>query len=194
MCLKCLVDIPRLRSDGQLTYVGVPSNTIRIISWFSYNHDDPSHRLIHAIKYHDGYRLARRLGREFADQKAIGSPTPDILLPIPLHRIKYVARGYNQSARIAAGISDVTGIPVGSHLYAKKAHASQTQRNRHERLENVRDIFGVRKAATLDGKHIALVDDVITTGATMISALETILAASSPASVTFLSLARANQL
>ena len=190
LCLKCLTDIPRIRSDSEQMVHGAPGNRVRVRSWFIYDHDDISHRLIHDIKYHDRRRLARKLGREFAMQKLADGLPVDVIVPIPLHWTKYVVRSYNQTREIALGINDVTGIPVSKNLYAAVAHDSQTNRNREERSRNVEDIFAVKNPAEFDGKHIAILDDVITTGATMHSALQSILKVSSPASVTFLSLAQ----
>lgn len=190
LCLECLVRIPRIRKDRLIPFVGVPGNVVIERSWFVYSHDDPSHRLIHDIKYHDRIKLARRLGREFAMQKLLDCLPIDVILPIPLHWTKLVSRGYNQTYQIALGIRDVVGIPVGKNLYALRPHTSQTLNTRDDRNENVRGIFAVKHPETLNGRHVALLDDVITTGATMFSALDSLLKVCAPASVTFLSLAR----
>ena len=190
LCLKCLSEIPRIRTDSTIFHVGAPGNAVRVKSWFIYDHLEPAHRLIHDIKYHDCRKLARKLGREFAMQKLMDGDIPDIIIPIPIHWTKFIKRSYNQAFEIALGIKDVTGITVSKNLYTRRAHASQTHNTQEERLENVRDIFALRNPAELNGRHIAILDDVITTGATMLSALSTILANSSPASVTFLSLAK----
>ena len=194
ICLKCIADLPRIRTDHELPYIGTGNNNINIISWFLYSKDYPSHRLIHDIKYHGMRNLARRLGREFAMQKLVDANDIDILVPIPLHWSKFWVRGYNQTREIALGIKDVKGVPVSKNLYAVKSHVSQTLSSREQRAENVSGIFEVRNPSELDGKHIALVDDVITTGATMFSALDSILKSASPRSVTFLSLARTQNL
>lgn len=190
VCLRCLARLPRLPFNLTIHYVGVPGNTVTVRSWFVYSHDDISHTLIHAIKYGDRRRLARKLGREFALHVLSDGVSFDIILPIPLHWTKQVERSYNQSAEIALGIKDVTGIRVAHNLYARRPHPSQTRRNGEERRLNVRDVFGVRRPKDLDGKHIAIVDDVFTTGATMFSAIDTIMAVSQPASITLLTLAR----
>lgn len=194
MCLKCLTAIPRCDRDATLPYLGAPGNTIEVRSWFVYSHDDPSHKLIHDIKYNNRIRLARALGRELAMQKLLDDIEIDIILPIPLHWTKHLVRGYNQSSRIARGIRDVTGINIGRNLYARRPHDSQTHRSRAQRATNVAGIFGLRDSEALNGKRIAILDDVITTGATMFSALDTILAKTSPQSVIFLSLSRTGNL
>lgn len=190
VCVSCLARIPRVRNDKTLTFIGVPGNSIVTRSWFTYNHDDISHKLIHDIKYHDRCHLARKLGRELAAQKSLARAGIDLIVPIPIHFSKLLKRGYNQTYEIARGIRDVTGIEVSTDLVAVKPHESQTRRNSAERMENVKDVFAVRRPQSFDGRHIALLDDVITTGATMMSAVTAIKAVSRPASVSFLSLAR----
>lgn len=193
VCLSCLAKMPNETQPRQLTFIGAPGDTIPLVSWFLYNPNNPSHLLIHHIKYHDRINLARKLGREFAALKTAELGKIEIILPIPLHWTKFVQRSYNQTREIARGINDVTGIRVAANLYARSPHKSQTHINSVERTLNVHNIFGVRHPEELNGRHIALLDDVVTTGATMYSALESILSVSMPASVTFLSLARTHR-
>jgi ComF family protein len=92
-----------------------------------------------------------------------------------LSRKKERQRGYNQSDWIAWGISEATGIPTDTTSVVRtKSNPSQTTLDHRQRRENVRDIFAVRHPESLEGRHILLVDDVITTGATMLSCAETI--------------------
>ena len=99
----------------------------------------------------------------------------DLIVPIPLSRKKERQRGYNQSEWIAWGISEATGIPTDTTSVVRtKSNPSQTTLDHRQRRENVRDIFAVRHPGSLEGRHILLVDDVITTGATMLSCAETI--------------------
>lgn len=192
LCLQCLMELPRYGDTRQIVNTSVPGGSIAVRSWFFYDSYAPFARLIRDIKYHDRPGLARKLGREFAvelEGDAFFSDHPiDVILPVPLHWTKHVARSYNQAAEIARGVSDVSGIKVGDNLRATRAHRTQTARSSTERDENVRDIFRIVRPAELDGRHIALLDDVITTGATMFSALHEILAVCRPASITFLSL------
>lgn len=99
----------------------------------------------------------------------------DLIVPIPLSRKKKRQRGYNQSDWIAWGISESTGIPTDTDSVQRNiSNPSQTALNNQQRRENVRDIFAVRHPENLESRHILLVDDVITTGATMLSCAETI--------------------
>ena len=99
----------------------------------------------------------------------------DLIVPIPLSRKKKRQRGYNQSDWIAWGISEAIGIPTDTTSVVRtKSNPSQTTLDHRQRRENVRDIFAVRHPESLEGRHILLVDDVITTGATMLSCAEAI--------------------
>ena len=89
-----------------------------------------------------------------------------------MHWWKESVRGYNQSKEIASGISKVTGIPVGIHLKAARKHGSQAHKSAKMRWENTKGIYSVRKAEQLEGKHVMIVDDVITTGSTLLHCSE----------------------
>jgi ComF family protein len=92
----------------------------------------------------------------------------DLLLPVPLSRKRIHQRGYNQSERLAQGISDVTGLPIETKaLRRTRFLQSQTQLSRQERQQNVADMFTVSNASRLQGRHVLLIDDICTTGATL---------------------------
>lgn len=136
--------------------------------------------LIHDFKYRDNWLPARKMGEWYGAELA-ASPLyadVDLVIPVPLHLRKKIRRGYNQSEYIAEGISKATGIPldVGS-VRRSTYNISQTRRRKSERWQNVEGIFSVRRPDALRRKHLLLVDDVLTTGATMISFGETILKA-----------------
>ena len=92
----------------------------------------------------------------------------DCLIPVPLHAKREKERGYNQSLMICQGIHEVTGIPIGEKYLVREVYTeTQTHKSAEERFKNVQDIFEVRYADELKGKHVLLVDDVLTTGATL---------------------------
>jgi len=94
--------------------------------------------------------------------------TADLIVPAPLHPAKLRERGYNQSELIARGISGVINIPVETGLLLRTIPTgTQTKKSRYERWENVKDTFSITDAEKLKNRHILLVDDVITTGATI---------------------------
>ena len=198
LCLHCLSSLPRtgyhLRPDNRITRLALTlAPEIRSANWFFYHHDAPCHKLIHTIKYHDRPGLARYLGREFASEliadRFFENHPVDIILPIPLHWTRYAKRTYNQAHQIAIGISGITGIVVGDHLKAVRRHKTQTKSGSESRAKNVEGVFDVTHADDLNGLHIALLDDVITTGATITAAAGTLIDAKvQPASLTFISL------
>lgn len=127
-------------------------------------------KLIHALKYHGNKKLGYELGRMAAITYRETSlfDTVDLLLPVPLHPKRKRQRGYNQSEWIARGIRSVTGTPIDTTSLSRlKETESQTRKQLFERSENVEDIFRLNTAETLKGKHVLLLDDVITTGSTL---------------------------
>ena len=122
--------------------------------------------LAHALKYDEvtafGFELGVRLGRK------ISNSTIGCIIPVPLNKRKERERGYNQSEWIAKGISSVLNIPVVSHAVRRTRYTvTQTHLNAEERKKNIADAFEVSDAAVVQGKHILLVDDIITTGSTI---------------------------
>lgn len=126
-------------------------------------------RLLYELKYHNrkenGIFLGKLIGSRIKESDYDGI---DIIIPIPLHKAKLRKRGFNQSAVIANGIASILNIPVIEEvLFRKKFSATQTRKGRYERWKNVESIFSFRNTHLIENKHILLVDDVITTGATL---------------------------
>ncbi len=125
--------------------------------------ESPYPRLIHDLKYHQRALNGRLLGQLLARQLA--PPYPEAILPVPLHWWRQLRRGYNQATEIARGLQDVLNIPVDTDALRRlRATASQTQLNRRQRKRNLHGAFAARPMAY---HHVALLDDVITTGTTM---------------------------
>ena len=130
--------------------------------------------LIHHIKYRHRKDLARSLGRlmgqRFRDQGIMTDV--DLIVPVPLHWRRQCMRGYNQSHEIAKGLAQVMGIPIAAKAVRRcQNNRSQTKLSHEQRWNNVMGLFalanGAKGAQALAGKHVLLVDDVITTGATL---------------------------
>ena len=126
--------------------------------------------LIHNLKYKGikeiGYELGRIYGLSLKDSGF--TDDIDLIIPVPLHPSKKRVRGFNQSELISAGIADVTRLPVDIRSLARiSVSATQTKRSRYDRWTNVEGIFRVTDPEAIRGKHILLVDDVITTGSTI---------------------------
>lgn len=182
LCVRCQADLPRVRT------VSFEENDIARIFWglvpiekgisfFHYTPHSPHSRILFELKYHNHPEVGKTMGRMMAEElKATNFFNGiDLIVPIPLSRKKERQRDYNQSDWIAWGISEATGIPTDTTSVVRtKSNPSQTTLDHRQRRENVRDIFAVRHPGNLEGRHILLVDDVITTGATMLSCAEAI--------------------
>ncbi len=154
----------------------VPVRNATAFLWFT----DRSgfRRVVHTFKYGGRWSLARDMGRWFgralADTDAYAGV--DAIVPVPLHPLKVLKRGYNQSEYIARGMGLSMEVPLEVRSVVRRVNnPSQTQTATHrERWENVEGIFAVRRPEQLRGRHILLVDDVMTTGATIGSCAEAI--------------------
>lgn len=153
---------------------------IRKVQWTAafcyYKKDSMFYRLIHNLKYHNrpqtGVWLGRIAAEHFLSQNPKWFEGINIIIPIPLHKKRLYQRRYNQAELIATGISAITGIPIDiNHLIRIVNNPTQTMRSAKERKQNTHDIFALVHADELKDKHILLVDDIVTTGATMRSAI-----------------------
>ena len=172
VCHRCL---------SRLEYVSpayVPYNALesrlpckRAAALLKYTGRSMPQRLIHAMKFRGGRRLClfmgRTLGSALRDSGFFDGV--DVIVPVPLHPKRRRERGYNQCELITRGLSEVTGIPVcGDVLYQHKLTPNQSSLSLKERADNRRGAFALSPdVAALKGRHLLLVDDVVTTGATV---------------------------
>lgn len=134
--------------------------------------------LLHQLKYQGnrdaGFFLGQQIGESIKDAELFQGI--DYLVPIPLHPKKEFIRGYNQSYVIAQGVEDVTNIPIVKYGLVRTVFTStQTKKTRDERWANVKDIFVIKENEIFENKHILLIDDVLTTGATLMAAGRTLM-------------------
>lgn len=152
---------------------------IRKASAFSfYTRGSRIRKLIHSLKYKGMKELGHELGKIYALSLQPSGYLNDIdlIIPVPLHPSKLRKRGYNQSDSISEGLSAITGIPVDTTSLSRIAGTkTQTRKSRYDRWINVEGIFRINDGEMLKGKHILLVDDVITTGSTIESCANEIL-------------------
>ena len=127
----------------------------------------PVQSQIHALKYHAQFRHAQGLGKLIAGRLAARSePLPTLLIPVPLHTLRLRARGYNQSQEFGRVLAQTLNIALDATA-ARRVRATEDQigKSAAERRRNIKNAFAITRA--LDGLHIALLDDVMTTGATL---------------------------
>ncbi len=180
LCSFCETDLPFTY------YQDMKDNTIEQAFWgrvnienatalLFYEKHDIVQKLLHSIKYHTHKDLAIRLGELLGDQikSSYRFNGIDAIIPVPLHKKKLLKRGFNQSYLIAKGISLSTGIPVKTDLLLRiKNTESQTKKSRTERCDNVKKAFTISRNIELwENKHFIIIDDVITTGATLESCI-----------------------
>ena len=179
VCAECLKDMP-------LTFFwswrGNPAEQILwartylegVVSLFYYSRDNDYKELLHAVKYGGNIVMGHWLGRVLGEKMLEAAyPMPDVIIPVPLHWRRRWKRGYNQAEVIARGISEgLSGdIPILTDILRRVRYStSQTRMSTGCKWENVSGAFSVRDKNTaaekLSGRHILLVDDVLTTGAT----------------------------
>ncbi|MCT4586548.1 MAG: ComF family protein [Carboxylicivirga sp.] len=182
ICQMCIRRLPRTNFEKQ-----PHENKMSLLMWgrchveqayslFYYKKGERVQRLLHEIKYRRNMDLGKELGRQLG--KVIQQAKPgeyDCVIPIPLHPKKLRQRGFNQAELIADGLAEVLSIPMDISSVKRSVHTeSQTRKGRFERWQNVENIFQVSETNLLNGKHVLLVDDVITTGSTMEACINTI--------------------
>jgi ComF family protein len=179
LCPFCDFHLPRtgfhLEENNQLSKIFWGRARIEsAASYLFFNKGNITQNLVHSLKYKGrkdiGVWLGKQYGR-FLKNSPLFS-TVELILPVPLHPEKLLTRGYNQSEQFAIGLSATMKVPVESAtLIRQKASETQTRKSRFLRWQNVEDIFVVKNRITLEGKHLLLVDDVVTTGATLESCI-----------------------
>ena len=131
-----------------------------------------SQRLIHDLKYNNYQAIGSLLGEGIATQirQSKRYTQIDYIVPVPLHNTRIAQRGYNQSELIAAEVARQLNVSLETtNLYRTRNNESQTKKSLKERIENVKDLFELRDATLFEDKTILLIDDVLTTGSTLIA-------------------------
>ncbi len=176
ICTVCNIHLPRTRFhripyDNRMArffWGQIPIR--RATAYFYYEPHSEISRIIFSMKYfnhpEDGEIMGRMLAGEIKDDGFFEGI--DVIVPVPLAKKRMRARGYNQSTEIARGISQITDIPVRDDVVIRKSFkGSQTKMNKWQRVENVEDAFELKKPEMIKGKHVLIVDDVVTTGSTI---------------------------
>lgn len=176
LCATCNMALPRTNCHfqpldnevAQLFWGRIPIE--KCAAYFFYKPNSASSYLIYKLKYFDrpdiGEQFGRLIAAEYATQNFFDGITA--LLPVPLTKRRTIQRGYNQSLEIAHGVSAVTGIPILKNTIKRTSFVdSQTQKDMWERTKNVENAFKLCTPEKINNQHILLIDDIITTGATL---------------------------
>ncbi|MFW5805400.1 MAG: ComF family protein [Bacteroidales bacterium] len=175
LCTECLVKLPRtsFHDDTENELVQVFWGRVNIEQATALIHfvkGSAYRKLIHKLKYQNRADIGEFLGRELGSElkESHKFQRIDYIIPVPLHPDKQKVRGYNQAEMIAKGMSSVMDVPVSTdNLVRKLFTKTQTKKGRYDRWENVSRVFDVQKPDEFANKYVLLVDDVITTGATI---------------------------
>jgi len=183
LCLTCEYGMPKTgysdRRDNPVSQifwgrVPVEAGT----SLFRFEKGSAYQKLLHELKYRGNRQAGTYLGKLLGQElKHTLFSSCDLMVPVPLHRRRLRERGYNQSEIIAWGVSEIMAIPVITNLFMRtQHHKSQTSMGRYERFENVAGNFRMKhRHPDVTGKKILLIDDVVTTGATLEACSELLL-------------------
>ena len=185
ICTKCYHHLARAyfaidpRNPAARVFWGrVPLQ--RVVVAFLYNKGNALQQLIHTFKYRGHKQIGIFLGEELGKEINSIDELKDIsyIIPVPLHPKKKKKRGFNQSEVIANGIANKLGAQVNTNILIRRSFSStQTRKSKFERWQNVENIFELTSPEAIENKHILLVDDVITTGATMEACVQCLLRA-----------------
>jgi ComF family protein len=175
LCTKCSFDLP------ETNFTETPNNPIEKIFYgrtdinaataaYYFTKDSVIQQLLIQLKYKSNKEAGIFLGKKLGEQLNVAErfKDVDILIPLPLNRKKENIRGYNQAAIICDGIAEVFNRPIIKNAVIRNQFTeTQTHQDRVHRWQNMQEVFSVRHKKILENKHVLLVDDVITTGATL---------------------------
>lgn len=188
LCTGCLHRLPRTRYHldplspmAQLFFGKVPIE--RCAAYLHFTTPGDARQLIHHIKYHGGKQCGLIMGEIFARELIPDGffEGIDALVPVPLHPDKLRRRGYNQSEWIARGVARATGITLHTDwLKHTRDTRSQTRKGVYDRWLDTHTAYDAPEAPDLDGHHLLLIDDVVTTGATLLACAQALHAHGSP--------------
>lgn len=178
VCTSCNLDLPRTNYHekpydnemAKLFWGRMPVEKADAL--FFYRARSASSRIVYSMKYLGHPEVGELMGRMAAVEFAKSGffDDVDLIVPVPLAKKRQRARGYNQSMEIARGVSEITRLPIVADAVVRKSfNGSQTEMNRWQRNENVEDVFTLKDGSRIEGRHVLIVDDVVTTGATVIS-------------------------
>lgn len=180
ICPKCHYNLPKTNTYQLKDHIFkekfegvVPVEHVLVYTYFIKN--GIMQHVLHDLKYNDNQEIGAMIGRWFGHDLLLGgfADSFDMIIPVPLHPDKLKKRGYNQAAAFGSGLSEVLAVPQLEEGLVRNANIeSQTRKSKVRRIQNVDGIFQAADVSALKGARILLVDDVLTTGSTLIACAE----------------------
>lgn len=180
LCLHCLASLAPTGyssfsdNPAERQLAGLP-HLVAASAMLLYKPEGIVRQVVHAMKFHGNSELCLMMGRQIALDLRLGGRFDDVdlLVPVPLHWLRHISRGYNQSLLLCRGMVEILGLPIASgNLVRTRYTRKQSLQRSSARSINVEGAFSVRHPNKLAGKHVLLVDDVLTTGATLAACAE----------------------
>lgn len=177
LCKICIANLPvtnyhlRPQNNELVTKIMGLTQPNLVMSFLRFTKKGVSQSLLHQLKYKNKPEIGIELGRIYGSLLLSNNfqKNWDQITPVPLHPLKQKRRGYNQSEQFANGLSESLGIPVITSLERVLFTETQTKKSRIERIANVSQVFAINESKPVNEKRILVVDDVMTTGATLVS-------------------------
>lgn len=197
MCTSCRIDLPKtynwFQNDNELLDLFAEEpGVVCAVSFYKYVKGDKYTKLIHNIKFRGERKAAIDIGEWFGRiliQQSTILNDIDVIIPMPLHKRRYMYRGYNQSEYISRGIAKSIKTSIDTKSIIRSVNTkSQVLKDSYQRRNSMHNIFKVINSKSLENKHIAIVDDVITTGTSVISLVKTIMESVPSCRITIISL------
>lgn len=175
LCTACLLDMPKTNFHKQLTNTLHDRLSLRIplshaFAYYYFKKGSKVQELLHKLKYGNHPEIGQKIGRVLGDELLAEGyeKSFDIIVPVPLHPSRKRSRGYNQSEEFAKGLSERMMIPYTDNFVKRSVRTqTQTRKSKLNRWQNVSEVFEMKTPEEVANKNVLLVDDVVTTGATL---------------------------
>lgn len=183
LCLDCIASLYETRNSAVANNVTERRLSSHLplqaaMSLYRFRHDNTVQHVVHAMKFHDNCELCLMMGRQLGLELLHSGRfnDVDVLVPVPLHWWRRLRRGYNQSELLCRGIAEVMPREIVPNAVIRHRYTRQQSRQHSsQRAANVAGAFRMRRPEALEGRHVLLVDDVLTSGATLSACADALL-------------------